>query len=339
MTDWASFWLHTTREYFPGHIYLCTGGDSPPMLGSDFGDQCRAAAAAHAGVRITNEGSNYPVDFSLTRWVASAGQQYGAYYSFEPAGNVDADGVAVRIYNATTSGALGLHYYFGNLFDSDAARQSFIKYGHYFQQRRPIVEVGVYYPETWIRFQPNNPFLHLLQPLRDDFDFDYYSDDQIADGGLKRVKALILMQGDMAEAGTWQKIADWVKAGGLLLYPDGMGHLRTVEGQDGALQALLAPGANCGTGRVVTWPGDPASADYRAFLRESLASAPELSPLARSVIRADGAEDGVYATLCAPNEVLWLNTTDQDVHKAMPVPVTIPAHGIASVRVTGNNAG
>ena len=73
MTEYSRFWLRETRKNFPrGDIQLCTGGDSPPELGSDFGEQSRISAAIGGGVRITNEGSNYANNFSLTRWVASA---------------------------------------------------------------------------------------------------------------------------------------------------------------------------------------------------------------------------------------------------------------------------
>ncbi|HEY3284496.1 MAG TPA: family 14 glycosylhydrolase, partial [Armatimonadota bacterium] len=130
MTDWSRFWLRQTRASLPeGGIYLCTGGHAPAEHGSDFGDQCKAAAEVKGGVRITNEGSDYKANFSLTRWVASGGEQYGAYYSFEPAGEVNPIGVIGRVYNATASGALGLHYYYPNIYGSEEAQRNFAKWG------------------------------------------------------------------------------------------------------------------------------------------------------------------------------------------------------------------
>ena len=82
-----------------------------PPHGSNFAEQCRVAAKHKAGVRITNEASNYALNFALTRWVASAGKHYGAYYGFEPAGGVDENGIVARIYNATASGANQLFDY------------------------------------------------------------------------------------------------------------------------------------------------------------------------------------------------------------------------------------
>ena len=162
MTDYAKFWLTETRKNLPkGEIYLCTGGHAPPMHGSDFGQQCKMAAEVGAGVRITNEASDYALNFALTRWVASASAQYGGYFSFEPAGGVDANGVVGRIYNATASGAKGLHYYYPNLFDKPAATENFIRMGSQFQQRKPFVEIAVYYPTTSNQTRGRSRSLHL----------------------------------------------------------------------------------------------------------------------------------------------------------------------------------
>jgi len=330
MNEWARFWMQETRKHFPkGDIYLCTGGHAPPEHGANFGEQCKIAAEVRGGVRITNEASNYAVNFSLTRWVASAGRQYGAYFGFEPAGHVDPNGVIARVYNATASGARGLHYYYGNLFDTDAARQNFIRWGSEFRQRKPIVEIAVYYPQTHIKLNGND-FLGYVQPLRDHFDFDYMSDEQILDGGLKRTKALILLHGNVAEGKVWQAILDWVRRGGLLLAPTGMGRLRDVEGNDAYHDALFGPQAKLGKGRVLLFNGAGNSAEYRAFLSASLATAGELSSNTRAMVLADGKEDQVFVTLCTPNELLWLNYTGSEVAKRS---TRLPAYSIVSEKL------
>ncbi len=316
MTQWARFWLTEARKAFPkGDIYLCTGGIAQPETGANFADQCRVAAEAGAGVRITNEGSDYGLNFSSTRWVASAGRQYGAYFSFEPAGPVDAHGVIARIYNATASGARGLHFYYGNLFDrADEGRRNFIRFGNQFRQRTPVVEVAVYYPQTHIKLYGND-FLQYVTPLRDRFDFDFMADEQIRDGGLKRVKALVLLEGNTSEDWVWRRIAAWVRAGGLLLYPDGMGRLRTVEGDERYHNEIIGPNADRGRGRVLIFHGDGRTAEYRDFVTRELAAAPELSANTRAMIAHDGVEDHVYVTLCSPNELLWLNSSSVEVRK------------------------
>lgn len=311
MTDWASFWLKTTRKYFPkGDIYLCTGGDSNPMLGSDFGEQSKVAAESGAGVRITNEGSDYRLNVAITRWVASACNQYGAYYSFEPAGGVDQNGVVARIYNATASGALGLHYYQDNIFNANPQNlQNFIKYGHFFTDQTPLVQIAVYYPETDIMLHGLHNLM-LYEPLFDRFNFDYMSDGQIRDGGLKHIKALILMNGSTAESDTWKRIADWRAQGGVILYPTSMGTLHTVEGKD--MNDLVLKGSG---GRVLTFNGDAGGSAYRDFIVNQLRAAPELSSETRTMLDADGVEDQVYCTLLSPNKLLWLNYSNQSVEK------------------------
>lgn len=331
MTEWSRFWLQETRKGFPkGDVYLCTGGHAPAEHGSDFGEQCKIAAEIGGGVRITNEASDYAGNFTLTRWVASAGRQYGAYYSFEPAGTVTPEGVVARVYNATASGAKGLHYYYGNLFGSQAASENFVKWGGEFKQRQPIGEIYVYYPETTILLTKND-FLERLKPVRDAFDFGYLSDGQILDGGLKQAKALVLVHGNVAEAPVWDAVVQWVRAGGLLLYADGIGRLRTVEGDEAAHEALFGSAKDTGKGRALAFAGAADTPEYRAFLARELAAARELSPETRAMVAADGKPDRAYVTVCAPDELLWFNQGDADLQ--LPDGTALPPHAIASRRV------
>ncbi|MDX9975610.1 MAG: beta-galactosidase [FCB group bacterium] len=331
MTDYTQFWLRETRNGFPkGDINVCTGGHAPAEHGSDFGEQCRIAAELGCGVRITNEASNYAANFSLTRWVASAGRQYGAYYSFEPAGLVTPEGVPARVYNATASGAKGLHYYYGNIFDNQQASDNFVKWGGEFKQRDPKVEIYVYYPETAILLTKND-FLERLQPLRDRFDFGYQSDKQILDGGLEQAKALVLLHGSVSEAPVWDAIVQYVRDGGLVLYADGIGRLHTVEGDEAAHEALFGAAKDLGKGRVLTFAGDPNSEDYRAFLSAELAKAPELSADTRAMVAADGKPDKVYVTLSSTNELLWFSQAEAGA--TLPNGATLAPNAITTTRV------
>jgi hypothetical protein len=307
MTDYARFWLTETRKNFPhGDIYLCTGGHAPPPHGSDFAEQAKAAAEIGGGVRITNEASDYALNFSLTRWVASAGEQYGAYYSFEPAGGVDATGVVARIYNAAASGAKGLHYYFGNLFDTPAATENFRREGGQFRQRKPLVEIAVFYPSTHIKLHGQD-FIDHLRPLRDRFDFDYLSEGQIRDGGLKSVKALLLMHGNVMERATWDKIADWLRGGGLIVMAEGEGQLHTVEGDAKSFDDVLRHTDQLGRGAVLSIDAKGRDERFRQFASDVLAKAPQLSPETRAMVAADGREDGRFITCIANEGLLWLD--------------------------------
>lgn len=312
MNDYTRFWVETTRAHFPGRIEICTGGHAPVEHGSNFGDQCKIAADYGAGVRITNEGSDYRKNFSLTRWVASAGRQYGAYYSFEPAGPVDAHGVIARIYNATASDALGLHYYYGNLSGNGRARDNFVRWAPLYRHRNPILEIAAWYPQTHILLN-GNEFLKRVEPLRDYFDFAYCSDNQIADGGLEQFKVLLLLWGNTAEQETWDRILDWVRGGGLLLTANSLGPLRTVEGDTTPNDALLGPGADTGEGRVLCFSGPSDDLQYRRFMAKSLSEAPELSKITRYMAGVDGRENNVFATATGSQELLWLNMSDKKV--------------------------
>ena len=326
MTEWSRWWLRETRKHFPkGDIQLCTGGHAPPEHGADFGDQCKIAAEIGGGVRITNEASDLRGNFSLTRWIASAARQYGARFSFEPAGEVNQWGVISRVYNATASGANGLHYYFPNLFGSEESRANFERWGSEFKQRKPVVEIAVYYPQTNIKLNGNS-FLPLVQPLRDHFDFAYVSDGMIRDGGLSRVKALILLHGSVSEADVWSRIAEWVDSGGLVIYAEGIGRLHSVEGDMSWHDRIVNP---TGKGRTLKFAGMGNSKEFREFVSKSLASAPELSEATRRMIAADGAEDTVFVTLIEPGQLLWLNHSPNPVTK---LGTNIPSWHIA---VTG----
>jgi hypothetical protein len=320
MTDWAQFWMTETRKHFPGEIYLCTGGHAPPEHGADFAEQCRVAASVNGGVRITNEGSDYGINFTHTRWVASAGKQYGAYYSFEPAGEVRPQAVVSRVYNVTASGAKGLHWYHPNLFASDGARQNFVRFGHEWKQRKPIVDVAVYYPSTDIKLNGQ----HILERgrwLRDRFDYAFLSDGMIKGGGLRNVKALVLLFGTVFEKDVWEAIEKWVRDdGGVLVYGEGVGNVRTVEGDDKLIDRIKD--------KIFIQKGGGDDASYRDFVTTSLASCEKLAPQTRRMIRSDGKEDGAYVTLCE-GELLWLNVNGREVKTT----VTLPPNAIVSEKL------
>jgi hypothetical protein len=326
MNGHTRFWLETLRRHYSGPMEVCTGGHAPVEHGADFGMQCKLAAEYGAGVRITNEGSDYRHNFSLTRWVASASRQYGGYFSFEPAGLVTPDGVVGRVYNATASGAQRLHYYYPNIFSDERARDNWVRWASEYRQRAPRVEIAVYYPETNIRLN-GNKFLEHAQPLRDCFDFGYMSDGQIADGGLKGVRALVLLWGTTAEKATWDAIDQWVRQGGLLLYADGIGRLRTVEGDESVNDTLFGANADHGGGRTAVFNGPGNSAEYRRFLSDALAKAPELSRATRAMVAADGREDRIFNTVTGPNTLRWYNETD---HAERRLGRGLPPHAITA---------
>lgn len=223
MTDWSVFWVKTTRKYFPTtEVYLCTGGSGDPVLGADFTAQAKAIAPYGAGIRITNEGSSYPHNFVVTREVATATRLYGTFAGFEPAGRVDEDGVVARIYNATASGILQLHYYQPNILQSKASLANFRREAARLIPRRPLVTAGFYVSrESWaVAPETLGPMYEQARALRDLVDYDLMTRQSVADGGLKGLRVLVLLQSPVLEPAAAQIIADWVEQGGILLAAD-----------------------------------------------------------------------------------------------------------------------
>ena len=221
MTDWAVFWVKTVRKAFPKtEIYLCTGGDGTPMLGADFTAQTAAIARYGAGVRITNEGSDYAHNFSITREVGTATRHYGTFCGFEPASKVDAGGVVARIYNATASGARQLHDYIPNTLGRGVeALERFRANAAWLTPRRPSVPVALYLSrESWA-LEPGavSRTLTLSRTLRDATDLDFVTRRSLADGHLCGYRALVLAESPVLEPASAAAIETWVRRGGVLV--------------------------------------------------------------------------------------------------------------------------
>lgn len=223
MTDWSVFWVETTRKVFPETpIYLCTGGDGHPMLGADFTAQAAAIAPAGAGIRITNEGSNYADNFVVTREVATATRVYKTFCGIEPASGVDAKGVLARIYNATASGARQLHDYAPNTLGPNAPVESLANFranAHFLIPRRPDPIAALYLSrETWA-LDPSaiHRAYNLARTFRDAADIDFVTRRSVIDGHLKHHRLLALVESPALDPKAAEAIEAWVREGGALL--------------------------------------------------------------------------------------------------------------------------
>lgn len=300
MTDWSDWWMKTTRKHFAKTpIYLCTGGDAEPHHGSNFAEQCRVAAKHDAGVRITNEGSNYTANFVITRWVASAGKHYGAYYGFEPAGAEDEVGIVARIYNATASGANQLHDYNPNVMSTQSrleAQRSHIKW--LFHVPKPIVPVALWYPNVDMTLQWGGYF-EQAQMLRDYVDYDYVDETMLRTGALALNKILVIVHGKVMEKGDAKLIAEWTKAGGRVVVM-GVDKFESVEGTSEPESQLFGDtpsGRSLGKGEI-------ARVKSEAELCSRLAD--DLRVLGLPV--HDLQDDGIFGTQIGANKFLFLNT-------------------------------
>ena len=220
MTDWSVFWVKTTRKHFPHTpIYLCTGGDGNPMLGADFTAQTAAIAKEEAGVRITNEASDYAHNWAITREVATATRLYRTFCGFEPAGKVDAGGVIARIYNATASGARQLHFYDPNVLGSPEALANFRAHAAWLVPRTPRLSAALYVPrESWaLETASLRRFYELAPVLRDVADLDFLTRQTVADGHLRHYSTLLLTPCPVLEPRTAAALETWVQNGGTLV--------------------------------------------------------------------------------------------------------------------------
>lgn len=224
MTDWSAWWVEVTRRQFPETaIYLCTGGNGAPMLGADFTAQAKAIRPFGAGIRITNEGSNYAHNYAVTREVATATRFYGTFCGFEPASSVSPEGVVARVYNATASGAKQLHYYRNNVFNDPAAAANFRRVASQLQRRTPALpKVAVYLPrETWaVDPATVEPTYHWVRALRELADLDLVNRQTVADGILRDIGVLLLPYDRALDPAAGHAIDAWVAAGGILAKPD-----------------------------------------------------------------------------------------------------------------------
>ena len=255
MTRWAVFWVKEARAIFPKtEIYLCTGGIGEPMLGADFTAQAKAIAPFGAGIRITNEGSDYAMNFSITREVASATRFYGTFCGFEPGSRVNFIGINARIYNATTSGARQLHYYASNLFgdayyDNRLSVQNFRANIGWLVKRKVREDAALYVPrESW-ELDPAAVarFYDIARLLRDILDHDLVTRLSIADGALRGYRTLVLAGTEVLEPRSARAIERWVHRGGVLVAVTRSGETPGGRLYDNARwrKALLVPAAAC----------------------------------------------------------------------------------------------
>jgi len=304
MTNWADMWMGTTRKYFPNtQIYLCTGGDSRPQLGSNFAEQTRVSAKHGAGVRITNEASDYKTNFSYTGWVASAGKHYKTFYGFEPAGEENENGIIARIYNATAAGANQLFDYPSNV--TSSMNRTNVQKEHFkylFHVSEPIVPVALWYPNVSLTLKWGG-FLEKSALFRDYTDFDFIDETMLGTGALEGHKILVIIQGEVMETADANRIADWIRKGGYAIVME-VPKFENVEATPEPEQILFGDnGSNDrmnGRGRILRvrdWKG----------LSDALRNT--MSELKLPV--CDLRNDSVFTTQIGKGRWFFLNTTNK----------------------------
>ena len=343
MTDYAEFWVKTARELYPDlPIYLCTGGSGQPELAADFSAQARMCAQYNAGLRITNQSDDAPGNFAVTRMVSSATRLYDGYYTTEPAGANTPKGIAARIFDGVSGGASGL--YFKSLVippdQPSATAVQFAENVPFLTRHEPKLSVAALMPNSSLAIEQNliHTFLERTQRLRDALDYEFIDENMIADGLLERFRALVVLAGDTVEQPVLDRITAWLEAGGVLIIPQELGPLQTVEAEPAtwwsdqfALRSDRFSANVVGNGYLVVvnspWPGWCET--MSGVLLSETAEFPWKSPLAEPL---DGVYDGILATRVG-DQVYYYNNADVPVEKEVPGHgvLTIPARGIRAI--------
>jgi hypothetical protein len=319
MSQWCEQWAIWSRQALPNTpVYMSSGGWGPVQIGTDYSAQARSMAKVRGGLRLTNEGDDFPDNFTITRMASSAARFYGLGLGYEPGGFGSKRGVMARLFNAVTTGADHLFYYLGNLTANDQALEAWLKYSPFLDQRaKPLIDVAAFYPDTalklddeLVRYRWASTYFTVGRALREEFDFDYASEQMVLDGALDQYKVLLFLWGAVIEKPVLERLDHWVRRGGTLIYaPRPRGHPTTVEGDTSLAQKWLA--GDTGQGRVILWQGDLIpSRSYAGFLRDRLLRMPSLRPSFRAALQMDKPA-AVFWSVLANGKLALLNFGDR----------------------------
>ena len=302
ISQWSLLWLKEGRTALPKTpLYLRTAAHSPPESGVDLALLARAAADSGAGLQVVIETEDQRTILTRASLAGACASEFGIPLRLEAAGPAGDASVSAVLFASSAYSA-------GRVIEFSSVASPPIRERLKGRLITPAgsprnMEIAVYHPQMSARLLGTDP-MPAIQPLRDRFDFDLVSDAQILAGALTRYKALVMVQGNVSESRVWRELYDWVRKGGLLIHPEGMGNLTTVE-RDNSYHSLIF-GAQSGAGpRALSLPYRGNSVAYREQVSRVLNDAPELSPAARVAISVDAEEDGVYVT--GHSHRLWLN--------------------------------
>jgi len=319
MSDWCERWAVWAREALPNTvIHQSSGGWGPVEIGTDYSYQARSMAKVHGGMRLTNEGDDFPDNFTITRMAASAARFYDIPLGYEPGGFGSKRGVMARLFNTVTTGGVHLFYYLGNLTDNDQALEAWLKYSPMLDQRaKPIIDVAAFYPDTslklddeLVRYRWASTFFTVGRALRSEIDFDYASEQMVLDGALDRYKMLVFLWGAVTEKPVLQRIDQWVRQGGTLVFsrqPRGLP--ATVEGDTSISEKWVS--GDTGKGRVIIWRGDLIPSEcYSEFVHELLLKTTSIRPQTRDALRMEKPAN-VYWSVLENGKLALLNFGSQ----------------------------
>jgi hypothetical protein len=314
-------------------------------MGADFTTAAKVCARYRAGIRITNEGPDYRQNVAMTRWISAACRHYGAWLGIEPASlQIAASTVVHRIYNAVTSGAQELFCYPSALVNR-SGYTVLAENLRYLRRERPVLSIAYWIPRNHLLGVGDVDYLGPMMALRRVTDFDAVDGVMIADGALRRYRALVMGHGHMEEEGVLRAIERWVREGGILIRPGGS-PLTTLSGSS-VFQARLfgeeTGGADArvlrlGRGYTLRFASG-APADFGAAVAGLLRRAEKLTGALLSPVPRD-LPDGVFGARLE-RAYLFLNTSSETKTVTVdgagagpgerPETVTIPPNSIRRV--------
>jgi Beta-galactosidase len=333
MTDWCEWWAIEARRAMPNTpIYQSAGGWGAAEAGTDYSGQTKSMLKVNGGIRLTNELDSFPQAFYATRLATTAARSYDVPLGFEPAMGHTARGTAGRIFNCVSNGGEHFFTYGRNIFSQQTSIESWLKHYPLFDQRsKPFVEVALLYPQT-MNFLSSNTFRYLnawgfnpiAREIRDRLEVDYLDDRLILDGFLDSYKALVFVWGDQLEKEVIERIDQWLRSGGTIIFPYHLNSsLGTVEGDTTTFDRWML--GEVGEGRFFRYRGDddPPSL-YADFVASSLADTPTLSTATRIALEAEHPA-GVFISAQEDGSFLMLNFSDR------PAKVVHPAIDTAEI--------
>ncbi len=229
MNEYTEFWVSECRKYFPDTpIYLSTGGSEEPELAADFVAQVKVCAKYNAGIRLTNENSDFFYNYLCTILTQTACEHYDTYIGLEPAGYLTAAGVGARMFGSAVYGNRQMMYYYYNMYRDkpdengligDERAECFTRYLPLLSERKLSCDVAIFWPGVVGAFGHGIPEgmhgpLFLLRRLAF---AKAVNETLIADGALDDVNLLIIPPAPCTDRETLLRIVEFVKNGGHVL--------------------------------------------------------------------------------------------------------------------------
>lgn len=222
LTQYTEDICRIARSHFPEALMQIPigGGDVNVLYGTEHTAYAKSAKKYGVHIRSTHGGylpvpQNYA---SMLRLIATSCKFYKVPFWSEPPGGISEEGEVGRFFESISCGSYGYWDWGSN---PVASPNVFRKYRNFLTRENPVVDVAFFWPTTNIHLHPEvgmpQRFVEGAAAIRDVMDYDILDESLIEDGALKDYRVLALFEGEYVKASTLEKIADWVRAGGVVV--------------------------------------------------------------------------------------------------------------------------